>query len=100
MSRITVNERTFEIVKSSTKQADAIRWTLRGWYKDFEDLYERPSETKREIYKDWRDWFTEVDGFIEGCTGNSMTFSIYGYINIDGQMCPVQITKEHNRIVM
>ena len=90
----------FEILSKETKGGKAVENTMSNykWLHCFDDLYKRPSEAKKQIYNEQKKWFLDAGGAIVGCTGNSHTFTIYGYIPFNGEPCRVQITKMHNRI--
>ena len=103
MKRIIIGGVAFESVKASTKLGQSITnicLMSARWLRDFDNLYNNPSDTKVRIYHKWLEWFLSY-GYIHGCTGNSNTFSIYGEVTTEqNERCYVMITKSHNRIVV
>lgn len=66
MKNITVNNVNFEVKN----------FTIPCGLCYFYHLYDRPSETKIEIYEEWRQKLNEI----YGCTGSKFAFTIYGNI--------------------
>ena len=69
---------------------------------DLFDIYDRPSNTKIDIYEDWKKWFLEIDTCIInfGCLrGSSHTFSIGAFFVYNDCAHWCYITKSHNYVV-
>lgn len=103
MKEMILDSERFEVVNPSTKQGFNIRYTCNSaymWLKRFEDLYKRPSQAKQDIYNYWHNWLYMMDGVVLGCSGNCNMFTIYGQVTLNNVLHFVQITKQHNRIVV
>lgn len=63
------------------------------------DCYSNPSDTKEEIYEDWKRWFIkDCDSLSFGVKSyNCNFFTIEGLITVDDQMYYIYITRAHNR---
>lgn len=63
----------------------------------FWSLYDRPSQTKVEIYEEWEKVLNDV----YGCTGSKHAFTIYWNVKDekDGQIYDVRISKSHNYLM-
>ena len=67
-----------------------------NWKNDIFDLYEKPSEAKREAFKKWQEKLDSIHGLI----GGSHNFSIFGKItDEEGKRHTVKITKCNNFII-
>ena len=69
----TINNRYFEVNKVDKVNNHAIG------YRDIDDCYGRPSQTKCNIWNSWEDWFHANDGYCTIDSYNSMIFTIKGY---------------------
>lgn len=102
MKTITIDGVTFELYNPRVKPS--MKSTLHsfqtwGYGYTVDDVYTRPSDTKRAIYKEWERWAYKNDVEYFGITGhNCMTFTLGGIINIDGQWYYMTITKCHNKL--
>lgn len=68
-------------------------------FKDIYSCYEKPSEIKLSIYKDWEKWFNELNCYDFGIISyNGWMFTCGGIIKIDGQMYYIYITKTRQEI--
>ena len=63
----------------------------------FWSLYDRPSQTKIEIYEEWE----KVLNNIYGCVGSKFAFTIYWNVKDEttGQLYDVRISKSHNYLM-
>lgn len=63
----------------------------------FWSLYDRPSQTKIEIYEEWE----KVLNNVYGCTGSKHAFTIYWNVKDEttGQIYDVRISKSHNYLM-
>ena len=101
MKYTNINGIDFETHKSK-RTKEMIDWHMKNYLnRDLYDHYEKPSNSKLEIYKNWLDWYLSTDyvlafevtsanifGFTLGCVlVEPKTIKIIGYI---------RITKEHN----
>lgn len=91
---------TFEVIRRGTKQANDIINTAERWSRDWDEVYKRPSNTKAEIKISWENWIDDNCGYVLGYTGNTFGFTIYGAITFNNELAYIQITKDHNRIVL
>ena len=68
--------------------------------RDIFELYQRPSITKVEIYREWLQYFREVGTIdVVRVHGNCMMFVIVAdVIGKDGKRYNFYITKAHNRV--
>ena len=65
--------------------------------------YDRPSQYKVEIWKDWVRWARETKGIevFEIGGANCFQFSIIGlYVAEDGKVYNIYITSDHNRAIL
>lgn len=72
---------------------------LTNWdYWDIWEAYNKPSQTKIDIWKDWEKWFIENNGKCWVDSRNSRIFTISGTIidNQTGEMLGVHITPANN----
>lgn len=94
MKTITINHETFELFKPMT-MLDMPVISRR----DIDDCYERASQTKRSIYNEWSNWFTNNDGYCGVMSYNCNFFTINGLV-VDketGKRYYCYITHAHNR---
>ena len=100
MKIFTINGIDFEMQNNSI--TDTIFTNLLyGKHCDLFDYYERPSQTKINIWDSWVEWFCQTDGILSWsvCGANSNQFSIEAtYQDINGDCYKLYITKAHNRI--
>lgn len=84
---LTINGINYEIKK----------FVIPMWLKSFYNLYDRPSQTKVEIYEEWY----KVLNSVYGCTGSKFAFTIYWNVKDEatGQLYDVRISKDHNYIM-
>ena len=68
-------------------------------YQTVDDVYGRPSEAKRSIFRDWESWFNANNGYCTIASYNCNFFTIEGYVrNYEtGKMYYCYITASHNR---
>lgn len=69
------------------------------YYQTVDDVYDRPSETKRAIFKEWDSWFNANNGYCTVASYNSNFFTLEGYVkNYDTrEMWYCYITHAHNK---
>lgn len=103
MKNITINGVDFELVTGKKAAADIIADVNRTNLVNITDLYNRPSNTKINIFSDWTKWYYEIEKISGrfGCMrGGSSTFSIGGYIETADNDIYLYITKNHNKAVL
>lgn len=89
---IEINGKTFEL-DTKEKVKDPI-----VFYKSVYDVYGRCSETKKDIWESWADWFRECNSTMFGVTShNSNFFTISGVIGYFEDEYFLVITASHNR---
>ena len=94
MKTITINNETFELGKPITK------FDLPACsFNSVDDVYERPSDTKRIIFQSWYDWFVSNDGYCGVQSYNSNFFTLSGLVRDKdtGKEYYCYITYAHNR---
>lgn len=97
----TINGRNFEICKGIDK-ASGIDRINRNIGRTVDDCYNRPSEFKKMVERDWYNWLAGADNV--GCMGvesyNCMMFTLTAhYTAKDGSTYLIYITRDHNRII-
>lgn len=99
---ITINGVDFKVVRPTTKEGISIINDVRySDHKDLYDIYDRPSETKRDIWRGWCEWLKGVSDTNIWCLrGSSHAFSIAGNIELDGVKGYLYITKSYNKVIM
>ena len=66
---ISTHMGAFEVIRKPTKKVKAMLTNVAYWEtlpngpRTIWDAYERPSDTKERIYKEWREWFSEAKDF-------------------------------------
>lgn len=98
----TINGENFETVHS--KYANLMIANHLNSYsgKTLDYYYQNPSNIKRGIYADWRDWYCNTDEvqYMEVISGNTFAFSL-GAIYDDGNDTGfIHITKCHNMLYL
>lgn len=95
----------FEIVPTGTKEAASIisKCICNGLSLD--SCYDRPSQTKIEIYGKWMEWFRLIGGVDFTHTGvssyNAQIFTLQGVRHTqDGHTEYFYITPSYNKVVM
>lgn len=87
MRTIKINKDYYEIKKNLDYEYN---------WKDLYDLYGRPSDYKKEIYKEREQKLYKIDGL----TGNRFYFTIYGQVkDKKNNLHLVRITANHNYIL-
>lgn len=66
-------------------------------YRDIDDVYNRPSETKCDIWRRWDSWFCANNGYCSIKGYNCNFFSIHGYFEYDNEKYYAIITHGHNK---
>lgn len=68
-------------------------------YRDIDDCYGRCSQTKRNIWNSWLDWFHANDGYCTIASYNCNFFTISGYFTdpTTNQRYYAYITASHNK---
>lgn len=94
MKTITINNEVFELEKPMTK-LDLPACS----FKSVDDVYGRPSDTKRRIFQSWFDWFRMNDGYCGVQSHNCNFFTIGGLVRDkdSGKEYYCYITYAHNR---
>ena len=99
---VEINGEQFEVIRSAKTQQmiDAHFVNYRG--QGLEHYYEKPSDIKREIWRDWCAWCGSCDEvhYFEITGANVFKFTIgaiYNGINENGF---IHITREHNRLYL
>ena len=104
MKTITINGVNFEVKtprKNKVYFNQCVNYLMRYQGRDIWDCYDRPSEVKQEIYKDWVKWYTDCDKNVDlfGITSyNCMQFSL-GCLYYDREnnvRYSLSITRDHN----
>lgn len=68
-------------------------------FKDIYSCYQKPSEIKLSIYKDWEEWFNELNCYDYGIISyNGFMFTCGAIINYDGQKYYIYIAKTRQEI--
>ena len=105
MRYTTINGVDFETTR--TKYAGpAIERHYNPWsYDDITEAYDNPSNAKRAIYADWREWadITECVRNMRITSKNTFAFTL-GALYVDGETGEVlgyiSITRDHNRLMI
>ena len=98
-----INGEQFEVIRSAKTESmiDAHFVNYRG--RGLEHYYEKPSNIKREIWRDWCSWCSSCDEvhYFEITNANDFKFAI-GAIYIDeyGEQGYIRITDCHNRLYL
>ena len=93
----------FEVINPNTKQAQGVVNTFnyfmnRHGSRTIMDAYKNPSDIKREIWHDWRNWFFENDFSQMTVLGASNNFFSIGIYDRETDTL-FYITKSHNRMI-
>lgn len=87
MKQLTINGDLFKF-----KKFDVVK----NWKTDISDLYEKPSQEKKDAFNEWEAKLSKIYGLI----GGIQNFSIYGeIIDEEGNRHDVKITKSNNFIL-
>lgn len=91
---MTINSERFEVNTVDLEVENG----LRG-YDNIYEAYDNPSETKRAIWNDWKNWFTFYGGYCRIVSRNCNFFSIAGYVTDEDtkERYYCYITKAHNK---
>lgn len=92
-SNETINNRSFEV-----NNKDIVLEKAQS-YRDINDCYGRCSQTKRNIWNSWLDWFYANDGYCTISSYNCNFFTIEGYFidKATNQRYFAHITHAHNK---
>ena len=90
-----VNGEHFMLIQGE-QTLDSVLNRDRKWDRSFWQLYDRPSQTKVNIYEYWERFFNELGIYDIKCQGSCMTFSITAYNHETGEI--YYITKCYNRL--
>lgn len=93
----------FETIKSSKTQGMIDYHVQNFSYKDLFDIYAKPSDIKKRIFEEWREWYLNTDGVyrFEVTSGSSHAFTIcaiYRDVETLDVIGFIRITKDHNRL--
>lgn len=96
-------KKTMEIngVNFEVKKKGSITFYVKNLFRNLTDCYTRPSDRKKAIWREWREFFTELDSYTGGCFVNSYNcnvFTIGNTIRFNGTLYNVLITPTHNYI--
>ena len=100
----SVNGVTFELKQRNFKNQQPIKDILHvivDTSKMLHECYERPSETKRDIFNKWWNWYTNTDNVyaIGVRSYNTHMFTLQGYIQFNEfSYGIIDITPTHNYI--
>lgn len=100
---ITINGVDFENITAPKQRAGIIDDINSTYLSSLFDIYNRPSNTKIDIFHEWSTWFEDIDAGAGrfGCLrGSSNTFSIGAVTSYAGRELYFYITKDHNRVVV
>ena len=93
----------FETIKSSKTQ-DMIDYHVKNFAcRDLSDFYVKPSDIKKRIYEEWREWYLNTDGVyrFEVTSGSSHVFTICAIYRDEETLDAIgfiRITKGHDRL--
>lgn len=90
-TQLNINGQSF-ICKGSIKDSQITRG------KELYNCYDRPSATKAYIFNAWRDWASELNGWLDVDSYNCMMFTLKGEIDIENVRYYVYITKTRQEI--
>lgn len=91
---ITINGETFSIEGKTTSRYNV---SCANYIENIFDHYDRPSQTKIAIWRDWCDWACECGARLDIASHNCFRFTIKGYIEYNGKFYNLYITDQHNR---
>ena len=99
-------DNNFIEVKNTSKQAlrivQGFTYAEDSTFRGLWAIYQRPSQTKLDIYEDWERYFHQIAFSIDQIrvSGNGFNFSIYAMIsNNDGTKDLFYITKAYNKVI-
>ena len=104
-----INGRTFEMHRPTTRTGEKIsricitKCNTYYYYEDIFKAYEKPSQTKINIWAEWVEWFSEIKADkkeIWICSRNSNFFSICFKFDKNGFKYRGHITPTHNKVVI
>ena len=101
MKTMEVNGIVFEVTQARKYESSRILFIKKSTGQGLSYFYNRPSETKKEIYNEWERWAYETKGCeYFGITGaNCMTFSIGFLLEYDEHYYIGIVTKAHNKLI-
>lgn len=90
-----VNGERFMVIQGEQTLDSVLNRNIQ-WDRSFWELYDRPSQTKINIYEYWERFFHSLGIYDIKCQGSCMTFSITAYNHETGEI--YYITKCYNRL--
>ena len=98
---ITINGVEFENITAPKQRAAIVDDIDRTSLVSIFDIYNRPSNTKIDIFNEWENFFDDISSARFGCLrGSSNTFSYGAVASYAGRELYFYITKDHNRVVV
>lgn len=95
MKKLEIGGKYFEVHKSKYVGIESVR---RYSGRTLNECYAQPSKIKQEIYNEWFMWAYKNEVHYFGVSSyNSMTFSLQGLAEVDGQLYVLAITKTTNK---
>ena len=95
-----INGEQFEVIRSAKTQQMIDYHFVNYKGRDLSNYYEKPSEIKKSIWREWSKWAGACDEihYFEVTSGNWNRFTISGIYYGINETGFIQITKEHNRL--
>lgn len=109
MQYTEINNRTFEMYRPTTRTGEQIKQICISkcntyyYYEDIFKAYEKPSQTKINIWADWVQWFSEIKADYKEIwipSRNHNIFTIGFKFEKNGFKYRGYITPTHNKVVI